>query len=43
MIVENFYYLDKQEYIDLVKDFLENKITVDNFSYSFMASYQGIY
>lgn len=43
MIAENFYYLDKQEYIDLVKNFLGNKITVDSFSYSFMATYQGIY
>lgn len=43
IIAENFHYLDKHEYIDLVKDFLVNKITADNFSYSFMASYERIY
>jgi uncharacterized protein YueI len=38
----NLHYLEKQEYIDLAKNFLQNKITADDFSYSFMAIYEGI-
>ena len=41
-IAENFHYSEKHEYINLAKDFLDNKITADNFSYSFMAIYEGI-
>ena len=41
-IAENFHYSEKHEYINLAKDFLENKITADNFSYSFMAISEGI-
>jgi hypothetical protein len=32
----------KQEYINLAKDFLDDQITADDFSYSFMAIYGGI-
>ncbi len=42
IIAENFHYSEKHEYINLAKDFLDNKITADNFSYSFMAIYEGI-
>jgi hypothetical protein len=41
-IEDNFHYLEKQEYLNLAKDFLGNKITADDFSYSFMAIYEGI-
>jgi hypothetical protein len=41
-IEDNFHYLEKQEYLNLAKDFLDNKITADDFSYSFMAIYEGI-
>ena len=42
IIAENFHYSEKHEYINLAKDFLDNKITAENFSYSFMAIYEGI-
>jgi hypothetical protein len=41
-IGEKFHYSEKHEFINLAKDFLDNKITLDNFSYSFMAIYEGI-
>ena len=41
-IEENFHYSEKQEYITLAKDFLENQITAEDFSYSFLAIYEGI-
>ena len=41
-IAENFHYSEKQEYINLAKNFLDNKITANNFSHSFMAIYEGI-
>ena len=41
-IENNFHYLEKQEYIQLAKDFLSDQITADDFSYSFMAIYEGI-
>jgi hypothetical protein len=41
-IAINFHYSEKQQYIDLAKAFLDNQITVDNFSYSFMLIYGGI-
>ena len=34
--------IEKQEYIELAKDFLADQITADDFSYSFMAIYEGI-
>ena len=41
-IERNLHYLEKQEYINLAKDFLDDQITADDFSYSFMAIYAGI-
>ena len=41
-IEENLHYSEKQEYIELAKDFLADQITADDFSYSFMAIYEGI-
>ena len=41
-IERNLHYLEKQEYINLARDFLDDQITADEFSYSFMAIYGGI-
>ena len=41
-IEDNFHYSEKQEYIELAKDFLADQITTDDFSYSFLAIYEGI-
>nr|UZC30078.1 hypothetical protein [Entomoneis sp.] len=41
-IEDNLHYSEKQEYIELAKDFLVDQITADDFSYSFMAIYEGI-
>lgn len=41
-IENNFHYSEKQEYITLAKDFLENRITAEEFSYSFQAIFEGI-
>ena len=41
-IEDNLHYSEKQEYIELAKDFLDDQITADDFSYSFMAIYGGI-
>ncbi len=41
-IENNLQYSKKQTYIELAKDFLADQITADDFSYSFMAIYQGI-
>jgi hypothetical protein len=41
-IERNLHYSEKQEYIELAKDFLADQITADDFSYSFMAIYGGI-
>lgn len=41
-IENNFQYAEKQEYIELAKEFLDDQITADDFSYSFMALYEGI-
>ena len=41
-IERNLHYLEKQKYINLAKDFLDDQITADDFSYSFMAIYGGI-
>lgn len=41
-IEDNLHYSEKQEYIELAKDFLVDKITADDFSYSFLAIYEGI-
>ena len=42
-IEENFHYSEKEEYIVLIKSFLRNDITVENFSTSFMGIYEGIF
>ena len=42
IIENNLQYSEKQEYIKLAKDFLAGQITADDFSYSFMAIYEGI-
>jgi hypothetical protein len=41
-IEDNFHYSEKHEYINLAKNFLDDQITADDFSYSFMAIYEGI-
>ena len=41
-ISDNFHYSEKQEYIELAKDFLSDQITADDFSYGFMSIYEGI-
>ena len=42
IIENNFHYSEKHEYINLAKDFLADQITADDFSYSFMAIYEGV-
>jgi hypothetical protein len=41
-IEDNLQYSEKQKYIELAKDFLTDQITADDFSYSFIAIYEGI-
>ena len=41
-IRNNFHFSERQEYIDLAKDFLADQITADDFSSDFMGIYQGI-
>ena len=41
-IEDNLHYSEKQEYIELAKEFLADQISADDFSYSFMAIYEGI-
>lgn len=41
-IEEDLHYLEKQKYLKLAKDFLENRITSDYFSIVFMDIYEGI-
>lgn len=41
-IEDNIHYSEKHEYIELAKDFLADQITADDFSYSFLAIYEGI-
>ena len=41
-IENNLHYSEKQEYIELAKNFLADQITADDFSYSFIAIYEGI-
>ena len=38
----NFHFSERQEYIDLAKDFLADQITADDFSFSFIGIYDGI-
>jgi hypothetical protein len=41
-IRNNFYLSERQEYINLAKDFLADQMTADDFSYAFMDAYEGI-
>jgi hypothetical protein len=41
-IENNFHFSERQEYIDIAKDFLADQITADDFSISFMGIYEGI-
>ena len=41
-IRNNFHFSERQEYIDLAKDFLADQITADDFSSAFMGIYEGI-
>ena len=41
-IENNFHFSERQEYIDLAKDFLADQMTADDFSLAFMGIYEGI-
>ena len=41
-IRNNFHFSERQEYIDLAKDFLADQITADDFSGAFISLYEGI-
>ena len=41
-IRNNFHFSERQEYINLAKDFLADQITADDFSFSFIGIYDGI-
>jgi hypothetical protein len=41
-IETNIQYFERQEYIELISDFLANQITADEFSCYFMRTYEGI-
>jgi hypothetical protein len=41
-IENNFHFSERQEYIDIAKDFLADQITADDFSSAFMGIYEGI-
>ena len=41
-IRNNFHFSERQEYIDLAKDFLADQITADDFSFAFIGIYEGI-
>ena len=41
-IRNNFHFSERQEYIDLAKDFLADQITADDFSSDFISIYKGI-
>jgi len=41
-IEDNLNYSEKQEYIELAKDFLADQITADDFSYAFIGIYEEI-
>lgn len=42
IIETNLHYFEKQEYIELIKNFLSNQVTTEDFSYAFLAIYEGI-
>ena len=41
-IEDNFHFSEREEYIDIAKDFLADQITADDFSSAFMGIYEGI-
>ena len=41
-IEDNFHFSEREEYINLAKDFLADQMTADDFSYAFMRTYEGI-
>lgn len=41
-IESNLHYFERDEYTELARDFLADQINADNFSYSFIAIYDGI-
>ena len=41
-IEDNSHYSEKQEYIQLLNEFLADQISADDFLYSFLAIYEGI-
>jgi len=41
-IKNNYHFSERQEYIDLAKDFLVDQITADDFLSGFMGIYEGI-
>ena len=41
-IENNLHYSEKQEYIELVNNFLADRITTDDSSYSFISIYEKI-
>ena len=41
-IENNFHLSERQEYINLAKDFLADQMTAHDFSYAFMGTYEGI-
>ena len=41
-IRDNFHFSERQEYIDLAKDFLADQISAQDFCYAFMGTYEGI-
>ncbi len=42
IIEENLHSAEKDKYVELIKDFLVEKINAEDFSISFMAMYEGI-
>lgn len=42
IIETNFHHLERKQYIELIKDLFTGEISVDDFSYSFIAIYEGI-
>ena len=42
IIEENLHYPEKDEYVKLIKNFLEEKINAEDFSIPFMVIYEGI-
>ena len=41
-IRDNFHFSERQEYIDLAKDFLADQISAQDFCFAFMGTYEGI-